>query len=134
MAQDESGHDDDVTRIHQAGPGEGKAPDPTFATVMPGSERRNAREIRAISPEKEPADPKTGPGAMYAFMGVCAVSLAAISLVLSLWIGWAGAAMAAAFGVLALAVNPEVVATFNRAGERRRLLEERGRHVRGDEG
>ena len=67
-------------------------------------------------------------------MGVCAVSLAAISLALSLWIGWAGAAMAAAFGVLALAVNPEVVATFNRAGERRRLLEERGRRERGDEG
>lgn len=133
MALGGSRPDDDVTRIHVAGPGEAKAPAPTFATVMPGSERRNAAEIKAASPEKEPGDPKTGPGGMYAFMGVCAAALAVMSLVLAIWIGWAGAAMAAGFGVLALAFNPEIVATFNRAGERRRILEERGRHDAGDE-
>ena len=127
MAQDGPRHGGDgVSGVHEAGAAK-KPADPTFTMVMPGSAEKNSREIRAISPEKTPADPKTGPGAMYAFMGAAVVFLAVVSLVSVIWIGWAGAAMALGFGVLALGFNPEIVATFNRAGERRKLLEERAK-------
>lgn len=114
-----------ATTVTDGDDDQGALKSPALTVVMPGSAEQNAREIKAISPEGLPADPKAGPGALYGFLLLCVLFLSVASLVAVPWIGWAGAAMALGFGVLALFFNPEMVATLNRAGERRHVLENR---------
>ncbi|MEK6701881.1 MAG: hypothetical protein AABZ53_06435 [Planctomycetota bacterium] len=100
---------------------------PALTVVMPGSAEQNAQEIKAISPEGRPADPKAGPGALYGFLLLAILLLAVASLASVPWLGWAGAAMGLGFGALALCFNPELAATLSRAAERRHVLENRKR-------
>lgn len=99
---------------------------PAFAVEMPGSAKRNAEEIQAISPEGMPADPKAGPGALYRYIILAGMLLVVLSLAMVPFIGWAASVMAMSFSLIAMAINPSVLSTFRRADERRRVLEHRG--------
>ena len=106
--------------------------DPATAMVMPGSAEENREKIAAVSPEGRPGDPKSGPGTLYLLLVMAALGVTITVAIIAPWIGWPAAVMTLGFGIFAFAVNPEVFATFQRAKDRREVLDHDAREHRPD--
>lgn len=94
--------------------------------VISGSAENVAREVRDVSPEGTPGDPKAGPATIRSerYIAVLLVIIAVAAS--SIWVGWIAAVIALVVGGMALLFNPVMAAAGQRAEDRAEVIERRG--------
>jgi hypothetical protein len=93
--------------------------------VMPGTASTVSAQIHAVSPEGAPGDAKLGPRGVRMIMLAAGLVIIVAAMISSIWIGWIGAAVMVAFGVVAMLFNPVMGAAAGRANDRAEVLEHR---------
>lgn len=99
-------------------------PSPMKMTIE-GNAKLIAEEVAAVGPEGRPGDPHAGPGRQVMMIAVAVGVFGAAIVVIGLTASWLAAVAALGFGLLATVLNPVLSAALLRAGDRRRVLEER---------
>lgn len=91
------------------------------SVIIPGPAGEIAEEIAEVGPEGRPAeaDAKSGPTTLWWELGGTLVVVLILAAAFGVWRGAAMGLLILGIGLLALAFNPVVIATINRAGDRR---------------
>jgi hypothetical protein len=109
----------DTARLQPADP-----PPPESLVTMPGSPDSNARDIKAVSPEKLPSDASAGPAALRRAIFYLGLAILAASIVVGFLIGWGIAGVMAVLGLLGVLFNPVSLAAVERAEDRKKVIQQ----------
>jgi len=92
--------------------------------TMPGDSVDLEKRIESVGPEGAPADPHSGPGGQLMLLSVMLVAIVLLAVLIGWYFGgWMAALLALALGLFSMLFNPAVLAIFQRAGDRRQVME-----------
>lgn len=92
---------------------------------MPGTEASASQDIKNISPDKMPADAKSGPRTLRKAMMFLGLGVLLIAVVVGLLVSWQLGLMMGIIGLLGVLVDPVMLATFERSKDREQVVEQR---------
>ncbi len=94
-------------------------------SVIPGSERSISQDIKDLSPEKMPADAKSGPKALRRAMLYLGLAVLLVAVVVGFLVSWPLGLMMAVVGLLGVLFDPVMLATFERSKDREQVVQQR---------
>ncbi|MBY0262530.1 MAG: hypothetical protein K2Q20_09310 [Phycisphaerales bacterium] len=100
-------------------------PRPDQVSVMPGTEAAASQDIKNISPDKMPADAKSGPKALRKAMLFLGLGVLLIAVVVGVFVSWQLGLMMGVIGLLGVLVDPVMLATYERSKDREQVVEQR---------
>lgn len=112
-----------VVRVPVAkSPAQTEDPSSLAAITIPGDSVDLEKRVESVSPEGPPADPHSGPGGQLLLLSVILLGIVALAILAGWMYGWGAAIVAILLGMLSLVFNPAVLAIFQRAGDRRKVM------------